>query len=455
MSWDREIPTTMNPIKSPREMLFEMAGIPSFSKGKAVGEIGAGMYKLVTDAIEKYTKKFGRPPRPEDVQALKEHAKQISQKTEIQTGPAVEARARHQMATDPNLINPEGPDPFLTKVMTGRTVKGTYQKPKVQDINDPNVQANIEAKQITGELDEVLPESITPSADYLGRTSTAIENEALAAGKTPLIDKLKAAFIAKNKRYPTEDELEILIAEFNPMRHQYGTKGASIVGERPPTAKGMAQWKQEARTEGIPEAYLEKSPADYPQHLRDELNLIRGVQPGTRPLSSQRINPDRPFASGGTTNDMIAEMIAKGRSPQRFKDGGKPKRGYEQSLEAIKQFLFGMRDAPREVMGSYADMFRMGDPVPRATPGIDTFSVPQGRLIPFEGQGSAAYETGKTLTGMVGDPMNALFTAPVLQATKRAVTAPIKYAARNPMKASVMAGAVPAATVGSEYPYEK
>jgi hypothetical protein len=76
-------------------------------------------------------------------------------------------------------------------------------------------------------------------------------------------------------------------------------------------------------------------------------------------------------------------------------------------------------------------------------------------LIPFEGQGSTAYETGKTLAGQVGDPINALFTGPVLQAAKKAVTAPIKYTARNPMKASVMAGAVPAATVSSEYPYEK
>lgn len=445
----------INPLKSPREMLFELAGIPSFSKGKAVEEIGAGMYKLVTDAIEKYTKKFGRPPRPEDVQALKEHARQISQKTEIQTGPAVEARARHEMSTDPNLINPEGPDPFLTKATTGRTVKGTNLQPKTYDINDPNVQANIEARQAAGELEDILPESITPSADYLGRMGTSVENAALASGKVPMIDKLKKAFFDKNNRYPTDEELEVIIAEFNPARHQYGEKGAAIVGERPPTARGMSQWKQEARREGVPEAYLEKSPADYPQHLRDALNLYRGVQPGTRPLSSQRINPDRPFASGGTTNDMIAEMIANGRSPQRFRDGGRPKRGYEQSMDAVKQFLLGMRDAPRAVMGSYADMLGLREPVLQATPGVDAFSVPQGRLIPLEGQGSGAYETGKTVAGMVGDPVNLLFSAPVLQAAKKTAAAPLKYAVRNPVKSSVMAGAVPAASIGSEYPYEK
>lgn len=303
-------------------MLFEMAGIPSFAKGKAVGEIGAEMYKLITNAIEQYTKKFGRPPKPQDVQALKEHAKSLSTKPEIKTDPATQARARHELATDPNLINPEGPDPFLTKATTGRTVKSTYLKPKVQDINDPNVQTNIEMKQAAGELEDILPESITPSADYLGRMGTSIENATLASGKTPLIDKLKASFYAKNKRYPTDEELEIIIAEFNPARHQYGEMGAAIVGQRPPTAKGMAEWKQRARTEGIPEAFIEKSPGNYPQYLQDALNLSRGIQPGTKPLSTQRINPDRAYAEGRSVmalspRDMQAEIIVRGKEPKK------------------------------------------------------------------------------------------------------------------------------------------
>ena len=445
----------MNPIKTPREMLFEMAGIPSFSKGKAVVEIGTDIYKLVTNAIEQYTKKFGRPPSPQDVQALKEHAKSLSKKTPIENSPAAQARARHELSTDPNLINPEGPDPFLTKVTTGRTVKGTYQKPKTFDINDPNVQANIEKKQAAGELEDILPESITPSADYLGRMGTAIENEVLASGKTPLIDKLKASFFAKHKRYPTDEELDVIIAEFNPARHQYGEMGSAIVGERPPTAKGMADWKARARLEGIPESYLEKSPADYPQHLREALDLSRGVQPGVKPLPETRINPDRPFATGGTTNDMLAEMVVRGHKPQRFKDGGKSKRGYEQSWDVVKEFLKGMRDAPREVMGGYADMLGLREPNLQSAPRVDYLSEPQGRLIPFEGQGSGAYETGKFITGMVGDPINALFAGPVVQGAKRVATAPLKFAARNPIKTSVMAGAVPASTIGSEYPYEK
>jgi len=315
----------MNPIKSPREMLFEMAGIPSFAGGSQVPKIGAEMYKLITSAIERYTKAYGKPPPAEDVKALRAHVEQISKKSEIKSDPATQARARHEMATDPNLINPEGPDPFLTKAVTGRTVKSTYLKPKVQDINDPNVRANIETKQASGELEEVLPESITPSADYMGRMGAAIENATLASGKTPLIDKLKLECFKKNKRYPTDEELEVIIAEFNPARHQYGEKGASIVAERPPTAKGMSEWRQQARTEGLPESALEKPPADYPQHLLDALNLSRGVQPGTKPLSSQRINPDRAYAGGRnvapmTPREMQAMMVAYGKNPRSFED---------------------------------------------------------------------------------------------------------------------------------------
>ncbi len=313
----------MNPIKSPREMLFEMAGIPSFSKGKAVGEFGADMYKLITGAIEKYTKKFGRPPSPEDVAALKEHARSISAKSEIKTDPVTQARARHQLATDPGLINPEGPDPFLSKAMTGRTVKGTYIKPKPQDINDPNVQANIEKKQVSGELEEVMPESITPSADYMARTSSAMENQALAAGKTPLIDMLKAAFFKKNNRYPTDEELEVIIAEYNPLRHQYGERGASIVTDRPPSSRGMQDWRQRARSEGIPEAFLNKPPADYPKYLQDELAIGRGEQPGMRPMPTTRINPDRSYADGRSVpamspSEMRAMMTAYGKTPSKF-----------------------------------------------------------------------------------------------------------------------------------------
>jgi hypothetical protein len=446
----------INPIKSPREMLFELAGLPAMAGGGKTG-MATNMYKLITDAIERYTKMYGRPPSPDDVKALKDHAAQISKKPEIKTDPATQARARHEMATNPNLINPEGPDPFLTKALTGRTVKGTYLKPKVQDINDPNVQANIEAKQMSGELDEIMPESITPSADYFGRTSTALENEALGAGKIPLIDKLKAAFFAKNKRAPTEEELEMLIAEFNPLRHQYGAKGASIVTERPPTAKGMSDWRQQARTEGIPEAYLEKPPADYPQYLRDELDLGQGIQPGTKPLPATRINPDRAYAAGGsiTPEQMLFELMARGKEPQKFKSGGESKRGYQKSADVIRDFFLGMRDAPREVVGGYADMILPRGVTPMPLPSRDEMTVPRGRLIPFPDQGSGGYEAGKTTAALIGDPLNLLLAGPAMQGIKRVATAPFKFAAKNPVKSSVMMGTIPATSIGSDDTYEK
>lgn len=370
----------INPFKLPRELLFEMAGIPSMAGGGKPAA-AAEMYKLITQAIERYTKKFGRPPNPEDVQALKQHAKEISQKAEIKTDPATQARARHEMATDPNLINPEGPDPFLTQATTGRTVKGTYLKPKVQDINDPNVRQNIEIKQAAGELEDVLPESITPSADYMARMGSAVENQALASGKTPMIDKLKAAFYAKNKRYPTDEELEVMIAEFNPARHQYGEKGAMIVGERPPTATGMADWRQRARTEGIPEAYLEKPPADYPKYLQDALNLYRGVQPGTKPLSNARINPDRSYADGKavqpmTPREMQAMMVAYGQRPRNFEDiaARAPKSKIKQGLKkAGKMGLQGLAlwSVPSSAMATQ-EYLNEGDLPGAALSGIET-----------------------------------------------------------------------------------
>lgn len=431
----------INPIKSPREMLFEMAGVPSMAGG---GKLGAEMYRLITQAIERYTKTYGRPPSPEDVKALREHVRELSARPEIKSDPVTQARARHEMATDPNMINPEGPDPFLVKQTTGRTVKGTYLKPKVQDINDPQVRQNIETKQAAGALEDILPESATPASDYMARMGTSIENTALASGKTPMIDKIKAAFFAKNKRYPTDEELEILIAEFNPARHQYGPQGASIVAERPPTASGMAEWKQRARMEGIPEAFLEKSPRDYPKYLMDELNISRGIQPGAKPLPDKPINPDRPFADGGSTSmsprEMEADMVARGRTPKRL-------RGYEQSWKTIKDFLQGMRNAPAETMGEYASMLGYEPDRLQET----EMRAPTGKLIPFPGQGSAAYETGKGITQLVADPINALFVGPTGKIAKKAITTPLQAARKNPIKTTIGLGAIPSVSIGQDF----
>lgn len=299
----------MNPIKTTREMLFELAQLPHMAGGRQVAQAGSEMMKLIDDAIQKYVRIYKKPPPPEDVAALKAHAEAISQKPTIWSDSVTQARARHQLATDPNLINPDvARDQFLTQATTGRTVKGTNLQPQTLDITDPNVLKAVDAEQGSGQLG-------------FAEIAKGLENQALSEGKIPLIDKLKANFFAKNKRFPTDEELDAIIASYNPMRHQYGSTGTSIVQSRPPTAKGMQQWKERARLEGMPESYLEKSPADYRKHLLDELDIGRGVQP-TTPVSPEGM------ADGRSTNrlsprDMEAELALSKAKPSFLKRMGK------------------------------------------------------------------------------------------------------------------------------------
>jgi hypothetical protein len=382
----------MNPIKSPREMMLEMAGIPSMAAGRLVGK---DMLEQVAKAIARYKKAYGKAPPEADVQELKKHVMSLSRPSStLRTGPQAEARAFHELATDPNLMFPAGPDPFLTKAMTGRTVKGTYLKPKVQDINDPNVMQNIERAQEAGTLEAIPVEgqaSITPSADYMARMAQGIENAKLSAGKTPLIDKLKQDFFSRHKRFPTDEELDMIIAEFNPSRHQYGELGQAIVGERPATARGMADWKQRARTEGIEERYLERPPSEYPQYLKDELMLLQGEVPKK--------------ADGRSVRDMEAELAMANRAPKKM-------RGYQQTLQAAKDFMSGMRDAPMQTAKGYMDLGEMAGMYTPKQSEETYMSAPQGRFIPQLDTQRGGYQTGVNVASLIGDPFNYLFALP-------------------------------------------
>jgi hypothetical protein len=319
----------MNPIKTPQEMLLELANIPRMADGRQVVKAGTELSKLVDAAIQKYIRMYKKNPPPEDIKALQAHVSAISQKPTIWTDPATQARARHELATKPGLINPEDVrDPFLTQAMVGRSTRGTRQAPFVADINDPNLQKSLESKQMSGMLENLVNAenvpSTTPAADALAKISTGLEQKALSSGKVPLIDQLKLDFFKKNKRYPSDEELEVMIAEFNPLRHQYGPSGASIVTSRPPTAKGMADWRSKARAEGVPEVYLQKPPTDYPNYLQAELDIAKGVQPAVRPSPEDLIkNPDRDYADGRSVapmspKEMEAMMASRGARPSRL-----------------------------------------------------------------------------------------------------------------------------------------
>lgn len=298
---------------------------------------------IIKKAIGNFRAIHGRAPTAAEMAQIEQQAAKFTAPTSgLRTGMSAQPRAAYELATDPNLINPDtARDQFLTKMTTGRTTKGTNLKPITQDITDPSVVKNIETKQMAGELPLGQQGSITPSADYFANQAQSIENEALSGGA---LDKLKQGFYQQQGRYPDEDELNAIVAEFNPARHQYGEQGASIMSQRPPTAKGMTDWRNAARQEGIPESYLQLRKGNYPQYLQDELAIQRGEIPtiGIKEAKKKtkevepkdfyidengnlvKVYPTMKAAGGQITpQDMLAEMLVNKMTPQRFAAGKK------------------------------------------------------------------------------------------------------------------------------------
>ena len=341
----------MNPIKTPQEILFEEAGIPHLAGGGRALSEGAEL--LFKQAAKKLESVFGRKLTSAETSQLMQEVQATSKPTSTvrqELTPPQRARNQFELASDPNLINPNtARDEFLSQAMFGRGVRGTSQTPKTLDISLPEVGERIEAQQMSGALDKLMPNasqgSTTPGADYLAKMSEARQNFELA--NSDVVDKLKESFYKETNRFPDAEELDQLIAAYNPLRHQYGPKGASVITERPPTAKGMQDWREEARMEGIPESYLYKRPGDYRQNLKNELEIEQGITPATR-NSEERVRKARDIeptdsyidpetgafvkvyptekASGGhiTPREMLAEMVVKGHKPQKLAGGGQP-----------------------------------------------------------------------------------------------------------------------------------
>jgi hypothetical protein len=396
----------MNPIKTPQEMLAEMAGIPRMAGGKAV----AGQFdKAIAGAVAKFKQLYGKSPSAQEVEALKSHVQGLSSPTSpiLRSGKGTEARAQFELGTDLNLINPDtARDPFLTKMQLDRTPKGTQLRPKTFDITDPNVTKNIEERQMSGLMDEDIPEasqriSSTPSADYFGEVSSNIENAALQGGA---FDMLKAEFVKKFGRYPNADETNQMIADYNIMRQQYGPKGISVVGERPRTARGMEEFRAEARNEGIEESALTNPPADYPKYLKNELAIQRGELPSIKIPKAKKKNAVEPTdfytdeegnlvkvfptmkAAGGqiTPEEMMHQMIIAGQEPQRFAAGGRP------GIKELDAWTASQKD-PYD----FAPKFQVYEPGfrERATDAI----APYLEKIGMEPR--RAYEQASTITG--------------------------------------------------------
>jgi len=326
-----------------------MAGIPHMAGGRAVGQFD----RMIAAAIAKYKQLNNKAPSAQEVEQLKSHIQGLSNPTSgLRSGMSAQPRAAFELATDPNLINPNtARDEFLTKMTTGRTTKGTSLRPVVEDITDPSVVKNIESQQ----LEEGVRNSITPSADYLGEVSTNIENSALQGGA---FDKLKQGFFEKTGRYPDADETNALIAEFNPARHQYGSQGVGIMSQRPPSAKGMTDFRNAARNEGVEESYLTKRQGNYPQYIQDELTIQRGQLPSIKEAKKRVPKDVQPTdfyvdengnlvkiyptmkAGGGqiTPDEMRYMMVAYGKEPQKFSNGGMP------TLKDLDEWTLSQKD---------------------------------------------------------------------------------------------------------------
>lgn len=438
-----------------------MAGIPRMAGGSAV----AGQFdKAIAAAIAKYKQLNKRAPSAQEVEQLKSHVQGLSRPTSpiLRSGKDAEARAQFELGTDLNLINPDtARDPFLTKMQLNRTPKGTQLKPKTFDISDPNVTKNIEERQMAGLMDEDIPEasqrvSSTPSADYFGEVSTNLENSALQGGA---FDKLKEEFVNKFGRYPDADEVNQIIADYNILRQQYGPKGVGIVNERPRTARGMEEFRAEARNEGIEETALTNPPADYPKYLKNELALNRGELPTTairKPKKKTAVEPTDFYtdeegnlvkvfptmkAEGGqiTPDEMRHMMIVNGQTPQKFAAGGKPGIKELDEWTASQQDPYdfkpkfqayepGMREAITDKIAPYLE--KMGMEPRRAyeqastITGKDTLMSPStifDPIAPFEAaqdlvQGNPV-SAGLTLAGFI--PGAAAATKAIKKAKKR------------------------------------
>jgi hypothetical protein len=114
------------------------------------------------------------------------------------------------------------------------------------------------------------------------------------------------------------------------------------MSQRPPSAKGMTDFRNAARNEGVEESYLTKRQGNYPQYIQDELAIQRGELPAkalkekkkrykdVEPVdfyidengNAVKIYPTMK-AEGGqiTPRDMLAQMMVNQVTPQNFKVG--------------------------------------------------------------------------------------------------------------------------------------
>ena len=364
----------MTPFKTPKQMMMEMAGLPHYAGGREVlGKyVSSGVKQLMDEAVKRFTRSAGRAPHPQEMAELEQHAQQFARpKYTPKTDPVTQARAAHALRVDPNINTEMAPiyarDPFLTQQAFGRGVKGTHFAPETLDINDQKV-AQMVGEEVGGFRSAGAPKaSLTPGAEWMVEKSEDVIARQLG-GKGDIGGQLKQAFLEKTGRNPNEDEMNALIAAFNPARHNFtGQQIGDVLVQRPKSRVGMPEWRENARATGLPESYTEHRPLGYSQNLKDEMALASGQVPSAQPefereaaKIAKRRNRPAPepkevtydengvphyhYAGGGviTPRDMQADLMvhnryAEGRtvSPREFMDAQNVRQeGYIKDLQS-------------------------------------------------------------------------------------------------------------------------
>lgn len=280
----------MTPFKTPKQMMMEMAGLPHYAGGREVlGKyVSSGVKQLMDEAVKRFTRSAGRAPHPQEMAELEQHAQQFARpKYTPDTDPVTQARAAHALRVDPNINTEMAPiyarDPFLTQQAFGRGVKGTHFAPETLDINDQKV-AQMVGEEVGGFRSAGAPKaSLTPGAEWMVEKSEDVIARQLG-GKGDIGGQLKQAFLEKTGRAPNEDEMNALIAAFNPARHNFtGQQIGDVLVQRPKSRVGMPEWRENARATGLPESYTEHRPLGYSQNLKDEMALASGQVPSAQP----------------------------------------------------------------------------------------------------------------------------------------------------------------------------
>jgi len=393
-------------------MMMEMAGLPHYAGGREVfGKyVSSGVKQLMDEAVKRFTRSAGRAPHAQEMVELEQHAQQFAKPAYApKTDPVTQARAAHALRVDPNINTEMAPiyarDPFLTQQAFGRGVKGTHISPDTLDINDQKV-AQMVGEEVGGFRSAGAPKtSLTPGAEWMAEKSEDVIARQLG-GKGDIGGQLKQAFLEKTGRNPNEDEMNALIAAFNPARHNFtGQEIGDVLVQRPKSRVGMPEWRENARATGLPESYTEHRPGGYSQNLKDEMAIASGRVPAAQPefereaaKIAKRRNRPAPepkevtydengvphyhYAGGGSISprDMQADLMvnnryAEGRtvSPREFMGAQDVRQAeYLKNLQSStdqreKEYAQRTREVPGNVSNYFAGL---GD---RAGSGLDAF----------------------------------------------------------------------------------